>query len=259
MPRPTSRTLAALLLAASTAAALPALAQTAAPNPPAAASTAVSAEGAQALASAIDAGLRTWFPADAMDGTLRWKGTTAAVPTGDHYQVSLPFLSLVNEEGSRLDVGIIRLAVKPLADGTQQVGISLPPSMPSFEADGAPEGAMTIGRQQIFGVWAPRFQTFLSLDAAVGAIGVDGAKGQAMLRLAEVLGKVDLKADSPGADTYSGTSSVTLGGLLAHDKKGATVARIGTMAAEATYGKLDLARLAALTGPAPSPAPAPAP
>ncbi|HYH19311.1 MAG TPA: hypothetical protein VD995_11905 [Azospirillum sp.] len=260
MPRSTSRTLAALALAAGTAAAVPALAQSAAPGSAApAVATAVSAEGAQAIAAAVDAGLRKWFPADALDGSMLWKGTTTATPSGDHYQVSLPFLSLVNDDKARLDVGVIRLAVKPLADGNHQVGIALPPSMPHFDAKGAPEGAMTIGRQQIFGVWAPRFQTFLSLDAAVGTVGIVNNKGQAKLRLADVAGKVDLKADGAGPNTYSGSSSFTLGGLQAHDEKGVSVANIGTMAIEATYGRLDLERLARLTDPAPPPAPVAAP
>jgi len=258
MPRPTSRTLAALLLAAGTAAAMPVPSHAQAPAP-AVASTAVTAEGAQAIAAAVEAGIRKWFAADVTDGSVLWKGTTTATASGDHYQVSLPFLSLVNDDKSRLDVGVIRLAVKPLADGNHQVGIALPPSMPHFDSKGAPEGAMTIGRQQVFGVWAPRFQTFLSLDAALGAIGITNNKGQARLNLADVAGKVDLKADGAGPNTYSGASSFTLGGLKAHDEKGVPVGSIGTLAIDATYGRLDLERLAKLTDSVPAAAPAAAP
>lgn len=266
MPRPTSRTLAALLLAAGAAAAIPVPVRAQAPAS-AAASTAITADGAQAVAAAVEAGIRKWFAADVTDGSVLWKGTTTATPAGDHYQVSLPFLSLVNEDKSRIDVGVIRLAVKPQDDGTHQVGVALPPSMPHFDAKGAPEGAMTIGRQQIFGVWTPRFQTFLSLDAALGAIGITNNRGQARLNLADVAGKVDLKADGAGPNTYSGASSFTLGGLKAHDEKGVPVGSIGTLAIEATYGRLDLDRLAKLTdsaspqavAPAAAPTPSPQP
>ncbi|NUB16986.1 hypothetical protein GAY28_34040, partial [Azospirillum brasilense] len=76
----------------------------------------VTEDGARALAAALKDGLARWFPKSGEDATeLRWTGEPVATPAGDHYEVALPALTAVSDDGTTADIGTIRLTVKPVS------------------------------------------------------------------------------------------------------------------------------------------------
>ena len=66
----------------------------------------VTEDGAKALAAALKDGLARWFPKTENSVDLRWKGEPVAIPAGDHYEVTMPPVSAVEEDGTSIEVGI---------------------------------------------------------------------------------------------------------------------------------------------------------
>lgn len=203
----------------------------------------VTPEGAQALSAALKDGIKRWFP-DSKDGPrFDWKGELVATPAGDRYEVALPALSAVDPDGSRIDVGTVRLTVKPQEGGTHAVTVTLPDTIPVLDG-GKPSATITLGKQRVAGVWAPAYETFLSMDAELADLSVVGAKKDGALTIGAVTLKGDLKPD--GTTTYSGPGAVSISNLAFRDEKNRDILKLGTLALDGTYSRVDLGRLASL-------------
>jgi hypothetical protein len=213
-----------------------ALAQAAAP--------ALTPEGAAALADQVDKGVRLWFPPTGEGAAFQWDGRTAAVVAGDHYNVELPALQVTNDDGSRLGVGKITLALKPEADGVWGVGLAVPSPIAMLAADGKPEGELTIGRQSFTGRWLSRLETLVKADGTFGDIKAVSKKDKSLLQIGAILVRTDLAEAAPGR--WSGPSALSLQNFAMNDEHGIQVARLGSVAIEADVVGMDLNHAATL-------------
>ncbi|MBP2295710.1 hypothetical protein [Azospirillum rugosum] len=243
MRRFPARPLAIALVLATSVVALPARADA----PP------VTEDGAKALAAAIKDGLARWFPKPTDGGTeMRWKGEPKATPAGDHYDVALPPLTVVNDDGSTAEVASVALTVKPLEGGTHAVTAVLPDTVPLLDG-GKPSATIRIGQQRFSGVWSGAYESFLSVDANYGDLSVTsdkksgGKKGDAKngsLTIGSVTMAGELKPD--GATTWSGPGALSINNVRFLDDQKKEVMTLAGLTAEGTYTRVDLARSSAM-------------
>lgn len=221
-------------------------AQTAAPPaapaaPAQTAAPAVTAEAAAGVAAAIEGGLRQWFPAG---GPAKWDGTTVAGAAGDHYDVTLPVLTVAADDGSRIQIGAARLWVAPDPGNVWRVSIALPPQMTLLGADGKPEGDLTFGTQRFTGRWVAALGTFVQADGSLGDVRMASRKDKSRLEIGTLSLRTDLTEQPPGR--WSGPSAISVEKLNATDDHGVHVARLGSGALEATLSGMNLSSLSAL-------------
>ncbi|HYG91725.1 MAG TPA: hypothetical protein VD978_36370 [Azospirillum sp.] len=202
---------------------------------------AVSAEGAAAMRAAISEGLQRNFPTVEGSTEFRWAGELQVIPAGDRYDVTLPALTVVSPEDTRFEVGTIRLTVAPRPDAAYAVEATLPTSMTMRNGDTL-SGNLTIGRQRFTGVWSAAVENFVSADMAYGDLALVGTKDGGALRIASLTATQELQPDGPG--TWGGPFAAALGDLTLTDPQKETVLKIGGATMEASYGRIDLARVA---------------
>ena len=98
----------------------------------------VSSEAASALTDSLDIGLRQWLPSTGAKAGWHWAGRPLVTPAGDHFDVDLPALTITDDDGSGIQAGVIKLTLAPAADGSWQVGITVPGQIPMIAADARP-------------------------------------------------------------------------------------------------------------------------
>jgi hypothetical protein len=206
-----------------------------------AAPPAVTAESAATLAGTLDAGLRQWFPPTGATTGYQWDGRVQVTASGDHYDVDLPSLGVTNKDGSRLGVGVVRLALTPDADGSLGVGVTLPSRISLLAADGSPDGDLTIGSQHFFGRWLPTLGTFVKVDGSYGDLLAASPKDSSRLAVGGVTVHVDLSEAAAGR--WTGPSTLVVNKLDMVDEHGVQVAHLGSAAIEGTVSGLDLAHV----------------
>ncbi len=242
-PAPAPAPAAAPVAAAPAPAAAPAIAAPAPASQPTV-PVAVSAESAAALATVIDSGLHAWFPSTGAAEDFQWTGKVSVVAAGDHFDVDLPSLVLTSEDGSKMTVGVVKLALTPNADESLGVGVTLPSSLALVARDGSSDGTITIGTQRFIGRWLPRVGTFVQMDGSYGDIKATASKNGARLAIGSIIARTDWTEAAAGR--WSGPSSLVINRLDAVDEHGVQVMHLGSAAVEATMSGVDLATVSAL-------------
>ncbi len=212
-----------------------------APAPVVSDSAAVSPAAAATLANTIDAGLRQWLPIGGAKSGWKWSGKPQVTPAGDHYDVGLPSLSLVDDDGSSVKVGIVKMTMAPLAGGAWQVGMTVPSQMQIIAADGKPDGELTIGSQRFSGRWLPSLGIFTAMDGEYGAVTAASKKDTSRLEIASLIAKADTTEKPAGL--WSGPGTFAASGVVMTDEHGVELARVGRVAVETVVTGMDLAGL----------------
>ena len=223
-------------------------------SPAQAQAPAVDANGAKALAASLKDGLARWFPAPADDEDsdaplVTWDGEPVVTPTGAHYTVALPKLSVEDAEGTVIEVGTVLMTVAPQEGGTFAVTATLPDRMTVLNADEEGEdyveaATLTIGRQQFKGVWSSAFETLLTVDAAYGDLALTAADGQGTISVGSVTLMQELKPD--GATTWSGPGALAISNLFMKDETKRDIFTLAGLAVENTVTRADLTRITEL-------------
>ncbi len=207
----------------------------------------INAEGAAGIQAAIVAGLP--IPPKTKDDSFeyRWAGESRVLPAGDHYDVTLPALTIAagDKEKVLFDVGAIQLKLAPKSDATYTVDVTLPNRMTLREGD-APTATVTIGNQRFTGLWSSGMQNLLTIDMAYGDLAVVGAKDKQdrALRIASLILKQDLQSTSP--DLWSGPVNALLSNLTLTDPDKKTVLTIGEVGMDAQYNRINLTKIVQL-------------
>ncbi|NYZ16012.1 hypothetical protein HL658_26025 [Azospirillum sp. RWY-5-1] len=237
MNRPSQHPAAAIALAVLLASAsVPALAQ-GQPAPP------VTPEGAQEVAKLLKEGLVQWLQSP--DGpAVEFQGDPLVMPSGDRYAVALPAFAVKDKDGSRLDVGAIRAEVTPLPDRSYGLTATLP-STYTLRKGNDVQATISLGRQQLKGVWSAAFQNFLSVDAALGDLKLTAAEEDVEMTLGSVSVTQDLRPD--GGSVFSGPAAIAVSNLSVTDSEGDEYMSLGGLTMEGVYTRLDLAKVARIT------------
>lgn len=216
----------------------------------------VTEEGAKALAAALKDGLARWFPKSEGDETeLRWTGEPVATPAGDHYEVALPALTAVSDDGTTANIGTIRLTVKPQDGNTHAVTATLPDRVAILD-NGKPSATVKLGRQRISALWSGTYETALSMDAELGDLSVTsdrkdkkGKKDESALTVGAITVAGELKPDgtaAAGTPLWSGPGALSVSNLRFLDETKKEVLNLGGLTMEGTYTRVDLARADAM-------------
>lgn len=236
MNRPSQRPAAFALAVLLASASVPALAQ-GQPAPP------VTAEGAQEVAKLLKDGLVQWLQSP--DGpAVEFQGDPLVMPSGDRYAVALPAFAVKDTDGSRLEVGAIRAEVTPLPDRNYGLTATLPGTF-TVRKGGDVQATITLGRQQLKGVWSATYQNFLSVDAALGDIKLSAVDDDVELTVGSVAVTQDLRSD--GGSVFSGPAAMAVSNLSVADSEGDEYLSLGGLTVEGVYTRLDLAKLARIT------------
>ncbi len=216
----------------------------------------VTEDGAKALAAALKDGLARWFP-KGKDGAseMRWTGDPVATPAGDHYEVALPALTAVSDDGTTADIGTIRLTVKPQGGNTHAVTATLPDRVTVLNK-GKPSATISLGGQRLAGVWSDAHNRILSIDGELRDLSVvsdekdgKGKKKEESLTIGTVTMTGELKPDgtsAAGSPTWSGPGALTLGNIRMTDEAKKPVLELSGFTLEGNYSRVDLARSDAL-------------
>ncbi|MBP2311442.1 hypothetical protein [Azospirillum soli] len=212
----------------------------------------VDANGAKALASVLKDGLARWFPAPAEDSEaplVTWEGEPVVTPTGAHYTVALPKLSVEDAEGTVIEVGTVLMTVAPQEGGTFAVTATLPERMKILNADEEGEdyveaATLAIGRQHFKGVWSSAFETLLTVDAAYGDLALTATDGQGAISVGSVTLMQEMKPD--GATTWSGPGALAISNLSMKDETKRDIFTLAGLAVENTVSRADLTRITEL-------------
>ncbi|MDQ2104973.1 hypothetical protein [Azospirillum isscasi] len=216
----------------------------------------VTEDGAKALAAALKDGLARWFAKGEDDAAeLRWTGEPVATPAGDHYEVALPALTAVSDDGTTAAIGVIRLTVKPQDGNTHAVTATLPDHVAILDG-GKPAATVRLGRQRISAVWSGAYETALSMDAELGDLsitsdrkGKKGKKDESALTVGAITAAGELKPDgtaAAGTPLWSGPGALSVSNLRFLDETKKEVLNLGGLTVEGTYTRIDLARADAM-------------
>lgn len=131
------------------------------------AAPAINDAGANTLKSHIERVLETQTKLLAKHGTtLSQTGTLSVEPAGTYYAVTTPKLTITDSNKITQTLGMIAINAIP-TDNPQQykMAIALPTPLPVHDASGKQSGSITIGTQNMTGVYNFALQTFVELSA----------------------------------------------------------------------------------------------
>lgn len=157
-------------------------------------------------------------------------GPLTVEPAGSYYAITLPHLSTLAADGSRLQIGMISINAQPDSKPDQWViTVALPATLKWFDAQGAEKAVISIGKQTCTGVWNEKTQNFLKLDAKYKDIKLDTPGKEFLAAIPDVSLLVDLNQDSTG--NWSGPARFTARGIAVAASGGGAVS-IGKLESE---------------------------
>jgi len=198
---------------------------------PARAAAAVDAAGAAHLKTVFTDLLNQKAAQTKAGGTkLVQDGQLMVEPSGTYYAITLPKLSTVAADGSRLDIGMISINVMPQDKPEEWVmTVALPATIKWFDAQGAEKASISIGKQNCTGLWNEKSESFLKLDAKYRDIKLDTPGKEFLASIPEASFIIDLKPDSSG--NWSGPGRFTAENIAVAASGGGAVS-IGKLESE---------------------------
>lgn len=206
----------------------------------------VTAEGAAALARALNAGLGKWFPEMASSPSYSWDGEVNVTPGETAYDATLPTLMIVPRDSGAWVLDGLRLRLVPMADGTYRVSARFPEQMPYIEPDGKISRSVTIGSQTFQGRWHPEADSLTELTATFGDLVLEGQQSPLSAHIGTIDVFTQLTRDATGR--WGGPSTARIDGFRLRGPGDAEVFSLDTLAFEGEINGLDLKRQASLAG-----------
>jgi hypothetical protein len=157
-------------------------------------------------------------------------GALMVEPSGTYYAITLPHLSTVAADGSRLDIGMIAInAIPDEKPDLWKITVALPTPMKWYDAQGTEKATIGIGKQNCSGLWNEKTESFLKLDAKYRDIKLDTPGKEFLAAIPDVSLLVDLNQDSSG--NWSGPARFTAQGIAVAASGGGAVS-IGKLESE---------------------------
>jgi hypothetical protein len=118
-------------------------------------------------------------------------------PVDSYYAVTLPHLSMLSGDGSRVEVGIVTLNVMPTDVPTQwKMTLALPSPITFYDAKNTPEMQLAIMKQYFAGVWDEKFRNFTKLKAQYKDINLRAADRSMEIAVPDFTAIYDLKENA---------------------------------------------------------------
>lgn len=135
----------------------------------------------------------------AKDAELVFDGDMVIEPASDYYAVTLPYLYIKYNDGSRFDIGLIAINAAPHSvPGQWKMTFALPTPMSYTDGEGEEEFHINIGGQRSSGVWTETLDYFSKLDTHFQDIEISGIQGAPTLSIPATRAVYDLETDADG-------------------------------------------------------------
>lgn len=142
-------------------------------------------------AEAIRQGIQDWIgqALDTAEMQVELAGEIEVTPTGDVYEVVFPPTDLVINDEARVVIESLEITLVPTGDGYYDATWELPSRFPILGPDGQEEVVITVDKQFGTGIFAPAYETFLTLDVSLEDIVIEPTQeeGQATIASAAML------------------------------------------------------------------------
>ncbi len=127
---------------------------------------------------------------------LQTKGKIDIEEAGGYYAVTLPHLTAVNNDGSKVEIGMIALnAVPGENEGEWKLSAALPTPIVWMDKDGDLKKRIHFGQQKFSGTWSPGLENFSSLNAQYDNVEINYIDRAETLFLGKLFLTADLKTD----------------------------------------------------------------
>lgn len=196
---------------------------------------------AQAAMSANDAKrLKTMFTqmvensrtqAKAQGGDLLVEGDVMVEPGDNYYAVTLPHLTSVQADKSKINIGMVSINAVP-GDKKEEwkMTVALPTPITMYDAEGKEDGVLEIGSQTFAGVFQEEFMNFVRLNGKYQNVTFTDKTDGGKIAIPELTLMYDLKE---GANKlWSGPMNARAINILA--KTGTSIAKIGSIDLQST-------------------------
>ena len=196
-------------------------------------------------ANEIRRALKIWIGQNLQSGTashtMELDGQITVLPEGGLYRATLPGgRALIPGEGT-VHFGETAIELTPLDNGWYDTTWQFPDSYRIEPTYGSP-GLITIGGQSGTGVFAPEFQTLMSMDAELTAITASEVEGDARLTIDRVTAVGQSSEVSSGV--YDQQSTLRLNGIRFTENNGRNSFELSELAVNVTSDDGRLAELA---------------
>ena len=200
------------------------------------AQTEITQEGAeeirQALGDSIDSGLTE------LGAATDFAGDIEVVPTDEAYEATIPDSTTRFDTGPVVNAGPVEMTLIPLDNGWYDAVWTLPDRIVIDEGDDAGPATVTIGSQSGEGVFAPAFESFMSMDVVLETIEVIPPPNEEGTLS---LGHLSLMGDSQdlGNQRYSGNYTLTAEDFVFSGETGREGLEIGELQLDWSVTDLD--------------------
>lgn len=208
-------------------------------------SMAANGQVSEQSADEIRRAIKVWIGQNVQAGSgpeqVELDGRITVIPDGDRYRVTLPGGRLVMHGDGTLHFGAINIDLRPLDNGWYDASWRFPDSY-RVQPDYGSDWFITIGDQSGSGVFAPQYETLMTLDGALRAIEIseDGDDGRLTIDSITAVGR----STEVSGGIYDQNSTLRLNGLAFSSGNGEQSFEVGSMELAVTADDARLAELA---------------
>ena len=197
-------------------------------------------------AEAIRQGLQAWIADNLQtpEFSVQFAGDIEVTPSGSEYRVALPPTDIVFVGDGRVAIGFFDMTLRPTVDGHYDATWQMPERFPILEGDGREVGVITIDKQFGTGVFAPAYETFLTMEMSLDDIVIRPTEEEGEMSISSVAMTAD--SDELGDGIYNSEFEMTLDEIEFSDGRGAHF-DLGLITIGGTIDAIDLPAYLAFT------------
>lgn len=165
--------------------------------------------------------------ADARASSLAAEGDVLVEPNGSYYAVTLPHLRVIYNDGSQFDIGMIAINAVPDKNDPDKIKmtVALPTPMSFINAKGQTKARLTIGSQNLSGIWYTKMDSFTKMKALYQNIVIAAVDDKSKITIDAFQALINMQEDARGL--WSGPLSLTASNLNLYSKRGGKPDYIG--------------------------------
>lgn len=188
------------------------------------AGTPARAQALEAVISDMLDNARNHFARD--DATLKTEGALLVEDSGSYFAVTLPHLSVIREDDSRTDIGIIAMNVMPgeVADEWKMT-VAMPNPIISYAPDGTQTASLDIGAQTFAGIYSEHLGNFSRLNARYQNISLTESNLHARTSIPEI--RISQNYTRDPQNLWSGQTEILITGLHTGFERSGAQASLG--------------------------------
>ena len=173
--------------------------------------------------------------------TLATNGVVTVEQAADFYAVTLPAMTITDEQENRTDIGMIALNIKPTDQKyVWNMSVALPMPIIRQDKDGTKIAELNIAQQKMNGLWHEKIENFSTLNADYQNITFTDHKKSKTMALNHFVIDGDLNIQN---DKMSGPTEIILSGITIGQPSDTDFASIENIALFAEYDDIDISAI----------------